>query len=173
MQAHPPPVVLCALLVFFGCSPTDRGRASPPQPPPGPAPVACTEIGCENGLEIQFVRSAWPDGEYRIQVDVDGAMTSCTGTLPLKPCDAGASFACTGAPGVQLSESGCALPAQSHALSGLSLDTTTASRVTLTIEHAGALIGTTTLEPEFRQVRPNGPDCAPVCTNAGMRLKLR
>jgi hypothetical protein len=166
-------LAFCFLLCLAGCTPTERTGAAADSPAAGPTPVACTGIGCQNGLEIEFMRSAWPAGEYRIQVDVDGAMTSCTGTLPLNACDSGPSFACTGAPGVRLSESGCALPASGQGLAGMSLETTSASRVTLTIEHAGALIGTTTLQPEFRQVRPNGPDCPPVCTNAGMRLKLR
>ncbi len=162
---------LAAALV--GCAPAERTAKPQPPSPPGPEPISCTSIGCQNGLEIEFVRAAWPSGDYRIGVDVDGKTTTCEGSLPLKACDAGASFVCSGTPGVTLGESGCALPAASHSLSGLSLETTTASQVTLTLEHAGALIGTTTFQPEFSDVRPNGPDCPPLCRNAGRRLRLR
>lgn len=159
-------------LSIVACSGASAPSPSTPPPPPAPAPRACTEIGCEDGLRIELVRAAWPAGNYRVQLDVDGTTTTCSGQLPLRPCEQGPSFNCEGAP-VRFGESGCALPAEAHSITDINLPTTSAQRVTLTLEHDGALIGTTTLTPEYNEQRPNGPDCPPVCRNAGLRLKLR
>lgn len=148
--------------------------AAPGAPPAEPdGPRACTEIGCNDGLELEFARQTpWPAGSYRVTLRVDGKSMACQGELPLRACDAGPSFQCDD-PSLTLGESGCALPAEQHGLSGLHMAVSAATDVSLVIEHQGALQATAKLSPTFQTSQPNGPGCEPVCRNAAMRLNLR
>ena len=152
-----------------GCS----GTAAPPPQGQPPAPQACTTLGCTSGLELQLVRATpWPPGTYRITLRVDDKSTSCEGKLPLEPCDRGPTFRCTDA-SLSVAESGCALPADQHAITGLSSKGTQAKKVSLAIEHQGSIQASAQLSPTFQTVQPNGPGCEPVCETAAMRLQLR
>lgn len=138
----------------------------------GAEPRACTEIGCDNGLMLNFLAdSGWQPGNYRVVVDVDGQPVSCHGSLPLPACESGGGFQCD-SPDVRLGESGCALPPEQQGLSDIHLETTSATEVSVTIERDGQLMATTVLKPSFQRVQPNGPDCPPVCTTAAINLPL-
>jgi len=155
-------------VVLLGC-------AAPPAPPKAePTPArACGELGCTSGLDLELVRSSpWPHGSYRVTLRIDGKSVSCEGSLPLRPCDQGPSFHCDD-PSISLSESGCALPPEQHAIGGLRSTATETSDVSLVIEHQGALQATAKLTPTFQTLQPNGAGCEPVCQSASMRLTLR
>lgn len=161
------------LLLLVALSPLSCTSTPPPPGPKVASERTCTDMGCTSGLELEFVRpSPWPPGSYRITLRIDGKSASCDGELPLKPCDQGASFRCSDA-SLRIAESGCALPASEHAISGLSSTASEATAVSLVIEHGGALQATANLTPTFQTVQPNGPGCEPVCESASMKLKLR
>ncbi len=158
----------CLALVLIGCS----ASSAPPPAGPGPGKV-CTEMGCQSGLDIELVRpTGWPPGSYRITLRIDDKSASCEGNLPLEPCERGPTFRCSDA-SLSIAESGCALPADQHAIGGLSSTVTEASKASLVIEHQGALQATAQLTPVFQTVQPNGPGCEPVCQSASLRLTLR
>lgn len=156
-----------------GASPPSAG--TPPGPPADPdpsAPRACTEMGCVEGFVIDFEpSSAWPAGAYELAITIDGALTTCTGRLPLSACDA-PSFSCT-SNAVQLGESGCAIEASSHGLSGLQFDRSTKPKeVVIAISRDGAPVVNATFTPTYKRVQPNGEGCEPVCDQAVEKLKV-
>jgi hypothetical protein len=159
---------LCLGFVLAACN------ASSAAPPTSPAPSrACTQLGCKSGLDLELVRSTpWPQGTYRITLRVDDKSASCEGKLPLGSCESGPSFRCSD-PSLTISESGCALPPDQHALSGLASTATAASKVSLVIEHQGSIQATAQLTPTFQSLQPNGAGCEPVCETASMKLNLR
>lgn len=129
---------------------------------------ACTTIGCVDGYTLDFSAASWPQGKYRVELDVDGTAGVCEATLPLT---ASSQSTCT-LPGVQLGLSGSALPEAQHALVGL----TWASRPTkigVKVLVDGAALGQpATFLPTYVTSQPNGPSCGPTCTNARDQLKL-
>jgi len=135
--------------------------------------MACTEMGCENGLDIELVRpSAWPSGSYRITLTIDDKTVHCEGKLPLEACEQGPSFHCDD-DSLTVSEIGCALPPSEHAIGGLHSTLTEGAQASLLIEHDGSIQATAKLTPNFQTVQPNGPGCEPVCESAAMKLTLR
>lgn len=130
-------------------------------------------MGCTSGLELDFERATpWPHGTYRVTLRVDDKSVSCEGKLPLEPCERGPTFHCSD-PSLSVAESGCALPPEQHAITGLSSKATQATKVSLAIEHQGSIQASAQLTPTFQTVQPNGPGCEPVCESARMKLKLR
>lgn len=163
------PILACLASTLFGCG----GPAAPPPASPAPAPRACTTIGCTSGLELELRRATpWPHGTYRFTLKVDDASVSCEGKLPLEPCERGPTFHCSDA-SLTVAESGCALPPDQHAITGLSSKATRATKVSLAIEHQGSIQASAQLTPTFQTVQPNGPGCEPVCEQAAMKLQLR
>ncbi len=78
---------------------------------PAKAEQACTEMWCQEGLMLQLKSTDWPAGEYLFAINMDGAVTNCTGSLPFKTCDGSVTCDSTD---VTIGESGCALP-EGHA----------------------------------------------------------
>ena len=126
-------------------------------------PEACTEIGCASGVTLDFSAPLRATGKYTVRVDADGQQTTCEATLPFAGC---ASEPACSSPDVLLGQSGCALPASEHSLTGLQLPTKTPSKVTVTIERDGQPVATQTFDLTYTTSRPNGPDCEPVCKQA-------
>lgn len=148
------------------------GDGLPPKPPLGAPRGACTEMGCQNGLSMSLEPGAqWPAGDYRIEIDADGASQVCTVTLPLKACGAGPSVTCSGAALATIGESGCALPAREHGLSSLHFDGTP-RQGKVTISRGGAPLITQDLAPTYRWVQPNGSGCGPQCLQGSATLRV-
>lgn len=161
------------LLALLAALPLGCGAAPAAPPAAGKSGRTCTKMGCTSGLALELVRSTpWPQGSYRFTLRIDGKSVSCEGKLPLEPCERGPSFRCSDA-SLRVEESGCALPPEQHAVSGLSSTVSQAAEVSLVIEHQGVLQATAKLQPTFQTVQPNGPGCEPVCQSASMRLTLR
>ncbi|MCB9758921.1 MAG: hypothetical protein H6739_03705 [Alphaproteobacteria bacterium] len=123
--------------------------------------LACTDIGCIDGLEIRFETDGWPAGRYVVALDLDGATETCTATLPFGDspddgCDGEAS----------LSLIGTRLPAAQQAIGGVWLTRTDLSAVGLTLSRDDAVLVETTLTPEYETLAPNGEACGPVCRYA-------
>ena len=137
-------------------------------------PRVCTDIGCADGLQVAFSpNSGWQPGQYRFVIDVDGQVTTCEGSLPLRSCDAGPSLQCTPAGDrIGVGESGCALPPEQHGFSDLRVGGSPAQSVTVTVSRDGAELVKKTLAPEYKTSQPNGPGCEPVCHNASEALAI-
>lgn len=141
---------------------------------PKPPPQACTEIGCSDGLTVALSPSSgWRAGMYRFEIDVDGQVTTCEGSLPLRACSAGPSLRCTPAGDrVSIGESGCALPPEQHGFSELRVGAPPARSVKVTVTRDGAKLVEQTLAPQYRTVQPNGPSCPPICRQASETLVI-
>jgi len=127
--------------------------------------TACTEIGCNDGYQIEVTpHDAWPAGDYRYTLELDGRTVTCSGSLPLQPCGT-PSMTCDDE-GVSITESGCALGPAQHAFGGVSIPELPA-KVHLRIEHDGAALVDQALTVEYRSSQPNGPGCGPVCCQGG------
>lgn len=117
----------------------------------------CTELGCENGVHVDFVFRE--RGSYVITVTVDGTKTTCRAALPLpkeffEACDGSEVF---------LGLVGSQLPADQQSIDGLELPAATnATSITLEATRDGISLGQKTFKPAY-DVRPgpNGPDCEP------------
>lgn len=161
-------LVAAVSAMALGCSP--GGDA--PSDGVGPAPIerACTEIGCQDGLLIRVLSAAaWPHGQYRFDIEQDGARVVCTGTLPLPSCGVQA-MVCDG-PGPVITESGCALEPAAHAFGDVTF-TTTPAEVAIVVTHDGKPVDAGRWHPAYQTIQPNGPGCEPICTNAMVELVL-
>lgn len=124
---------------------------------PGVSQRACTELGCENGVNVDF--SFRDRGSYVFIVTVDGARTTCRATLPL-PRDI---FQACDRSEVLLGLVGSQLPPEQQSIEGLRLPAATdANEITIEATRDGIAIGSKTFKPAY-DVRPgpNGPDCEP------------
>lgn len=158
-----------AALVLLVCS-CAKGQSGPDEPPGGEK--ICTQIGCVDGLNVEVVKkSAWAPGAYTFAFTLDGEKVTCSGALPLKPCEDGPSLACDVADKVQVMESGCALEASAHAWGGLHVPRAV-EKFEVTIAHEGQELITFGAMPKYTQSQPNGPGCEPVCNSAAERLEL-
>jgi hypothetical protein len=123
---------------------------------------ACTELGCGFPFSVQFEKSGvWAPGHYRVRVTLDGRAVECAADFPLS-CDA--PPACDD-PGIVLGLSGCALPAESHAIIGVDVLTETAA-VSVELLAVSGSLASGTWSPTYTTTQPNGPQCAPVCRTA-------
>lgn len=158
-----------AALVLLVCSCT-KGQSGPDEPPGGGK--MCTQIGCIDGLDVDVAKaSPWAAGAYTFAFTLDGEKVTCSGALPLKPCEAGPSISCDVQDKVQIMESGCALEPSAHGWAGIHVP-----RAVQKFEVVIALDGKELINfgvaPTYKKSQPNGPDCEPVCTNASARLEL-
>ena len=131
-----------ALLALAGCG-GDGGGDAPRATATATAPadgLACTEIGCSNVAQVEFARA--PRGRVEIRMCVEGrCQTSVSrGRAPV-------------ALGIPLPES----PGDRV-------------RVTLTMRRNGRTVARADEQIPVRTVRPNGPDCPPVCRMANARF---
>ena len=161
---------LIAAAACLSCADEERGPQRSPDNPLTP-PLACTLIGCEDGLKVELrPESGWPAGEYRFRIQADGVEVTCRGSLPLQGCvgsrDAGVqeNVSCNIEGMVQVVESGCALPADAQAFPGLWFDPKLRpTRVGISITRDGQLVAETEIAPSFERVQPNGAACPPAC----------
>jgi hypothetical protein len=151
-------MIAVALSLAVACG----GTTTQPPGASGSGPRACTEIGCENGVRVDF--SYHDAGAYVFEVTVDGSKVTCKATLPLpkQPPEA-----CDGL-GVLLGLVGSMLPADQQSIGGLILLSTTATSVSVHATRDGAVLGDKTFTPPYVTTPgPNGPGCEPnECTLA-------
>jgi hypothetical protein len=133
--------------------------------------VACTEIGCRDGLIVELrPGSGWLAGDYRFQIRTDRFEVACRGSLPLASCAGSrapatrASVTCDIEGPVQIAESGCALPVSAHGFPELMFDPKIRpARVDIRITKDGQVVGQGHFVPSFERIHPNGPECPPAC----------
>lgn len=124
------------------------------------------------GLKVSLSPAqSWAPGTYRFTLQADGQTETCTGSLPLPPCDQGRALACTGPALARIGESGCALAATAQGFSSIDLDSSPA-QLSVQIERDGRVIGSASLAPTYLTLRPNGPACEPVCRQASATIAV-
>jgi len=172
-------LVLIAGAACLASTDSGRGRRSdgwlsnPLEPP-----LACTLIGCEDGLKVQLrPASGWPAGEYRFEIQAEGVRVTCRGSIPLTACTGGPSLprtvTCDPEDVIRIVESGCALPAQAQGFPELWFDPKFRPRkLEITITRDGQIVAGANLVPSFQKVYPNGPECPPACDVARAVLDL-
>ncbi|MEJ7734183.1 MAG: hypothetical protein WKG00_33935 [Polyangiaceae bacterium] len=155
-------------------SPATSATGLPPRPPLGapPAGGACTEMGCSGGFAVSLEPSSrWPAGDYRFEIEADGAAQVCEVTLPLRGCAAGPSVKCTGASLGTIGESGCALDPKEHGLSSIQFRGNPL-KMKIGISRSGKALVAQELAPAYRWVQPNGAGCAPQCLQASSTIRV-
>jgi hypothetical protein len=118
----------------------------------GDPPLACTEIGCTDGIYLNFeLESGAPVDSFSGEVTLNGDSFEVTCT---DGAGVGESYLCLGNT-LQLS---------AGLESTLSLDIGSAADPDL--RFVGAV------DLDFQEVQPNGPDCPPICDQASVSLPL-
>jgi hypothetical protein len=145
------PEVLAISLLALACGGESKSVI------PGVEQRGCTEIGCENGVKVDFAFRE--RGSYVFGVTVDGTKTTCRATLPLPKeafdaCDRSEVF---------LGLVGSQLPVDQQSIEGLMLPAATnASSITVEASRDGISLGQKTFKPAYDvSPGPNGPDCEP------------
>ena len=124
---------------------------------------ACTEIGCIDGLTVDFAPPLMGKGTYTFDVTVDGTAYSCDATIPLE----GSSTVCGTGGVVSIFLSGTELDPSKQQLPGLHVEGTPKS-VQIQVHRDKALVADADLSPKYQEVQPNGPDCPPTCHSAAV-----
>jgi hypothetical protein len=133
-----------------------------------PEELACTDIGCTDGLHISLLREAFEPGLYLVELDLHGEVILCQATIPL---GSGASDGCSD-PRAWLELSGSELDTSEQAVTGVFLDRTDLSAMAITVLQDDEEIGYAAFEPDYQTLQPNGPECEPTCAYATRELEL-
>lgn len=175
MKRHRPIVLALASSLVFACggsvsSSSGTSGSAGSAGSSGSSGRSCTELGCDQGLRIDF--SYKQQGTYVVVVNVDGRIATCKATLPLTrdpvtPCDD---------PSVLLTLVGSMLPVDQQSIGGVYVRSTTARSVIVRVQRDNAVIAEATYAPPPYVTRPgpNGPGCEPAeCTQATVTLGAR
>jgi hypothetical protein len=101
---------------------------------------------------------------YTIAVTADGTSGACDMTLPFPSC--ASPTICQGARDWRAIESGCALPAEQHAIGGIVFGEVRPVSVEVVVTRDGQQLAKETFTPTYQTSQPNGPDCSPTCIGA-------
>jgi hypothetical protein len=135
-----------------------------------PPAVACTEIGCQNGVTLTIPPDRiWESGRYAFLFQIDQKAIKCWGKLPLPKCEEGPALTCDTAGIVTITESGCALPRTAHRFSDIYI-AAKAKSIALRIDLGNTTIFSKNYRPIYKTLQPNGPQCGPVCYSASLPL---
>lgn len=147
----------------------------------------CTEIGCSDGVTVSLRHDGtWVDGAYEFQFDLDGKDTVCTTNLPADLPTAGesATISCSPALSVTLGQefecketktkdavSQSCQPIADRWLIRAQIDTTP-HKLKLRVVRDDEQLLSKSVDLKYKDVRPNGEDCGPVCSQSSADLKL-
>lgn len=160
------------LLLCLSLGSCSKDQPASKGPGPGDGSVACTTLGCINGLQISLEKAtAWAPGKYSFVFDLDGTAVTCKGELPLKNCEAGPSLTCDPAGKVQIGESGCALAPEAQGFADIQIGGSPRA-VAITVLKDDQPLQEVKLTPTYAESRPNGEGCEPVCNGASERVAL-
>jgi hypothetical protein len=146
--------------------------------------TSCTEMACSDqvGFELSTATGEWADGTYELAVHADGqSVGSCTFRFPDQlphpaggggtiPCGDGFSLTianeamCRTGCDNQSCWQGCT-PIYGKFLSRVSVQGTP-QELTLSLVRDGRTLLDQTVQPAYRTVYPNGPECGGACKQA-------
>jgi hypothetical protein len=122
--------------------------------------MGCADIGCSNGVTLNFAPAFTAAGSYKFTVETDIGTTICQVKLPFDGCSDTPSCE---ASDVQLMQSGCALGSADQSLPGLLFQSEKLSQIHLTVERDGQTIHENRLPVSYKVVQPSGGLCGPTC----------
>lgn len=128
--------------------------------PQGPL-VACTKMGCMDGLEITLSPETPKAGAYSVTVAAGSNTATCEVTFPYPACGTLATK-CSGSLPMMAQESGCELPKDKQTFPKLRLGATP-DEVQVTVKRGKTTLTDQKMKPTMEEFRPNGPQCGPVC----------
>jgi hypothetical protein len=157
---------------------------------PGCVTRECTAIGCTDqlGVELRTATGAWADGVYELTVRTDDQLAgSCTLRIPEQlpdppgqvvsmPCGNGVRFELSHQSQCEMGCDGNACwqkctPIPGKFQSRLATPGTPA-RFELTLLRDGETILAQNVEPAYREVYPNGPECGGACRQARLEYMV-
>lgn len=137
--------------------------------PAAAARTACPAIACVDGLTLDVPpERAWPAGDYVFKLTMDGKAMTCRGSLPFKGCDA-PGLVCDGEEGAIITQSGCALPPETHGFGTISIASGPA-QVSVKIEHNGGVLLDKNYTPAYRAASLGPAACNIRCRQATLPL---
>lgn len=158
-------LALLPLLIVMGIALNSAAQARTPQ--------MCTMMWCDEGTTVAFDAAAWPAGEYKIDLGIDGAEVSCTAVLPLPPCGQDAFECSRNDAGVMVVTEGCALPADVQKLGGLRLNTVP-QQLSVKVAMPDGAIRDMSSAVEGHCGFPNGEQCDErQCCSASLTFSLK
>ena len=128
----------------------------------------CTDMSCVDGLEVSFRKNYWDEGTYLVEIEADGQLISCFGTIPI---EAGDGSGCDTA-GATLYLSGGSLPIEEQSLDGFLLSRAGLLDVVTAIYRGKELLAYEGFQPSYETLTPNGEDCGPVCEYASYEIPI-
>ena len=129
----------------------------------------CTEMGCVDGLQINFDPEITTHGNYVFSVTMDGVTEVCEYSLPFVE-ENGEYGTCDGE-NLWLTISGTALDASQHSIPDMYIPSSPTD-VSIEITRDDVLIVSSSFQPEYEEFAPNGKECGPICYNAGHAIDL-
>jgi hypothetical protein len=167
-------VVFALMLSLYGCDELSH---------------SCTDIGCNDGASITLRTDdwRWREGVHEIDFTFGGQTRMCSLRVPEDiPEERGRSvdllcsmgFSALLIPRTRcmevrtadaISQSCEEVPGQSYVSAGLQ---GVVASLRVEVRRDGATIFDRTVSPEYRQERPNGPDCEPICQLAEVELTI-
>ena len=123
--------------------------------------LACTEIGCGDGVTVAVVSERFADGVYRLRVSSGGLADDCQWTISSGRI---ASETCNAAYGVGASYP----PPEAVAVSYPAVE----GPIRVVLSRDGSVVADRAVTPAYETVEPNGPDCPPVCRVARTEIVL-
>ena len=120
-------------------------------------------IGCADSLEVKFTGATAKPGRYQIEVVADGAPSTCQTNLP-QAC--GAPVFCFGGEAKWRLVMGCAPGQGQQSIDGFTFDTSAPASLDFIVRRDDVVVGGGSAQPVYKESRPNGPECDPVCRQA-------
>ena len=144
---------LCLVVLGCGLSACDK---------PAQREQSCTLMACFDGLLIDvYPKAGWPAGNYQFVIKHDQETTSCTGRIPLQPCEQSQGSRCNSST-VVMSASGCALPPSNHYFAEIAFHSHP-KVVNIEVFRDGTLLTRTHWDIAYSKFWPNGRECGTVC----------
>jgi hypothetical protein len=121
-------------------------------------------IGCADSLEVKFTGATTKPGRYQVEVVADGVPTTCQMTLP-QSC--GAPPFCFGGSAMwRFVTAGCAAGQGPQSIEGFTFYTAGPASLDFIVRRDDVVVGGGSAQPVYKESRPNGPECDPVCRQA-------
>jgi hypothetical protein len=155
-------------------------------------PHSCTAIGCSDGVfaELGFSDRLWPVGAYTLELQLDGRKRVCSfsfpadqpprgtiGNVSCEPRDPGLNLSieqnshCVEERSEASTSQACEPIAGQYSLR-LQVLGSTPAHLQLRLERDAVLVRQQDLTLNYVENQPNGPDCAPLCRQSNLQIRL-
>jgi len=142
----------------------------------------CTEIGCVNQLSVTVTRAdgSFPSGVHQVDVTADGVTRSCTftfaGSVVSTACPSGLFLSVNQATTCTEMRTPTAVSLRCDPIPRQFVEVLSMSGMPRDVRVVQSMDGVALLDqsiaPTYKQSRPNGPGCEPLCEQASATLTL-